>query len=245
VNPPRAVFFDMDGTLLDWRSGMEETWRAVCAAGCADLPELGEGGADRLHEAVVAAREHFWADPQQARWGRMDLLAASRTIVGQALSALGMDAPGAAAAIATDFRARRDAGIAPFPGALELLAALRAAGTRLALITNGAAGYQRRNIDRFDLAPRFDCVIVEGEFGVGKPDERVFHHALAACGVAPGETWMVGDDLVFDVLTPVRLGMHAVWIDPTGAGLPEAAPARPHRIVRAVHELAAPLGLPP
>jgi hypothetical protein len=31
--------------------------------------------------------------------------------------------------------------------------------------------------------------------------------------------------------------MHAVWVDGEGAGVPQTAPARPHRIVRAIREL--------
>ena len=33
VNPaPSAVFFDLDGTMLDWQAGMEESWLAACEA---------------------------------------------------------------------------------------------------------------------------------------------------------------------------------------------------------------------
>jgi len=35
----------------------------------------------------------------------------------------------------------------------------------------------------------------------------------------------------------LALGMHAVWIDGEGLGLPDGAPVRPHRIVRAISEL--------
>ena len=34
---PAAIFFDMDGTILDWQSGMEESWLASCEAHCVDV----------------------------------------------------------------------------------------------------------------------------------------------------------------------------------------------------------------
>ena len=67
---------------------------------------------------------------------------------------------------------------------------------------------------------------------------RQRHHALAAVGSEPGRTWMVGDSLAADIATPHRLGMHTVWVDETGAGLPASAAVRPHRMVRSIAELA-------
>lgn len=231
---PKAIFFDMDGTILDWETNLETDWRAACERGCAHLDGL---SAPTLFEAVTQARTEFWHDPVRATAGRMDLDLASRTIVADAMASLGHADPDGAAAIAADYRARRDAAIVPFPGAIETLQALRERGVRMALITNGAAKSQRRNVERFGLAPYFDCVVIEGEFGCGKPDERVFVHAMASCGVEPGDTWMVGDYIEADIVTPVRLGMHAVWVDGGGYGLPAGSAATPHRIVRSIAEL--------
>jgi len=231
---PRAIFFDMDGTILDWQTGMEERWRAACERGCAGSPAL---DANTLLAAVHAKRDWFWSDPLRAAEGRMDLDAASRAIVAEALTSLGAASPGLAASIAGDYRASRLEVLAPYPGAIETLVAVRARGIATALITNGGAEAQRQSVERFGLAPYFDCVIIEGEFGCGKPDERVFRHALASCGVAPRETWMIGDSLEMDIATPLRLGMHTVWVDAAGAGLPDGADVRPHRVVRSIAEV--------
>jgi putative hydrolase of the HAD superfamily len=167
----------------------------------------------------------------------MDLDRASRIIVTEAIASLGGNAPDIAAAIAADYRARRDVGMCLYHGALDVLESMKRRGMKMALITNGNAVSQRRSVERFGLAPYFDCVIIEGEFGAGKPDERVFRHALASCGVDPARTWMVGDNIEADIATPRRLGMHTVWVDEAGAGVPRGAPAQPHRIIRAVREL--------
>ena len=105
------------------------------------------------------------------------------------------------------------------------------------LLTDGEAAKQRRSVDRYDLAQYFDCIVIEGEFGVGKPDERVFRHALAAVSGRPETTWMIGDSLEVDIAPAIGMGMHGVLVDTTGDGLPADTPARPDRIVRAISEL--------
>lgn len=230
-----AVFFDMDGTLLDWQAGLDDSWRAVSVEACAEL----DSGVtpDALFDAITARRTWFWADAERAATGRMDLAASSCRIVELALNDLGADAPDVARRTGTAYRERREASIALIPGAIETLERLRGHGIALALITNGAAASQRRSVERFGLAPYFDCIVIEGEFGCGKPDERVFRHALAAVGHPPERAWMVGDFIEADIVTPRRLGMHTVWIDPTGAGVPEGAAVAPHRVIRTIAEL--------
>jgi putative hydrolase of the HAD superfamily len=228
--PPKAIFLDMDGTILDWQTGMEESWIASCEELCD-----GSYQAAALHKAIRTRRDWFWNDHERATTGRMDLDEASRTIVGHAFADMQLADNGLARRIADDYRARRDLAIAPYPRAIDTLVALRARTTQMALITNGAAISQRRSVERFDLARYFDCVVIEGEFGCGKPDERVFRHALASCGVEAADAWMVGDSLEADIATPVRLGMHAVWVSATDAEPSDGV--RPHRVVRSIAEL--------
>ena len=70
----------------------------------------------------------------------------------------------------------------PYPEVGEVYAIhyFRRHDVKLGLITNGDAQGQRAKIDRFNLAALLESVVVEGEFGVGKPDARVFQHSLAA-----------------------------------------------------------------
>lgn len=72
----------------------------------------------------------------------------------------------------------REEAIEPFPGAINTLQTLRECDVQLALLTNGSAEMQRRRIERHRLVPLCDYILIEGEFGVGKPDERVYLHVL-------------------------------------------------------------------
>jgi putative hydrolase of the HAD superfamily len=229
---PAAIFFDMDGTLLDWQTGMEESWAAACEAHCD-----GSFAPGPMHELIRARRTWFWSDPARAYSGRMDLDGAFREIVRQAFVDGGLDDEELACLIADDYWARRAVEIVPYPGAMEVLETVRSRGIRMALLTNGEAKNQRRSVERFGLERYFDCIVIEGEFGTGKPDERVFRHALAATGCEPARAWMVGDNLEADIETPVRLGIRAIWIDESGNGLPADAAIRPHRTIRSVTEL--------
>jgi putative hydrolase of the HAD superfamily len=211
---------------------MEESWLASCVALCD-----GSFAPEKLVVLVRARRDWFWGDPERSRAGRMDLDAASREIVRHAFVDAGLRDADLADRIAADYRVRREAHLVPYPGAIETLAEVRARGIRTALLTNGGAQSQRRSVERNGLAAYFDCIVIEGEFGAGKPDERVFRHALEAVSAAPDATWMVGDNLIADIAPAVALGMHAVWVDGAGGGLPPDAPARPHRIVQALSEL--------
>jgi putative hydrolase of the HAD superfamily len=100
-------------------------------------------------------------------------------------------------------------------------------------VTNGAAGAQRAKVERFALSDRFDHIQIEGEHGFGKPDERAYLHAMQALGVTASETWMIGDNLEWQVVAPQRLGIYAIWINvrrtATSSLRCRSPPGRPRR----------------
>jgi putative hydrolase of the HAD superfamily len=230
-----ALLLDLDDTLLDYSSGVDTCWEAACASGAPEVPQ------GLLVDALAEARRTFWSDPEHNRRERVNMLRAWTRIASQALERCGADAR-RGTAIAEAFAARRRAVMALFPDALHLLSTARSLGWPLGLITNGDAREQRAKIERHDLARFFDVIVIEGEFGAGKPDAAVYRSALEALGVAAGpDVWMAGDHLEFDVAGPQRLGLRAAWLDRPGLGLPAASAVRPDRIVRDLRELAAAL----
>ena len=98
-------------------------------------------------------------------------------------------------------------------------------------------GLQRDKIQRFSLAPLFNSILVEGEFGAGKPEPRVYLHSLEQLDTKPSDAWMVGDNLEFDVGAPQKLGIKGIWVDWQAGGLPLASSVKPDRIVNRISEL--------
>ena len=233
---PAAIFFDLDDTILDDSANADETWKTAVET---HIRELSGVDLDALIEGIHAVRKWYWSDPERHRIGRADLRAASTGIVAEALSHLGSPEPDLARRIAHLYRDMREQDRALFPGALEALERVRDLGIKMALLTNGDAIGQRAKITQFDLARHFDYICVEGEFGCGKPDERVYRGALTSLNAEPATTWMVGDNLEWDVAAPMRLGLTGIWLDRHLTGLPANAPITPHRIVFAISELVA------
>jgi putative hydrolase of the HAD superfamily len=228
-----ALLLDLDDTLLDYSGDADRSWAEACRARC------GAAGVDaeRLIPVLAESRRWFWSDPDRNRRERVQMLRAWHNIVAHALGRLGAGHDALAGTIARDYAARRRERMRLFPEALECLEHLRRRGVVLALVTNGDATQQRDKIERHGLARFFATIVIEGEFGAGKPDESVYRHALGALGAAPGAAAMVGDNLEFDVEGAQRLGIHGVWIDRAGVGLPADTAVRPHRIIRSLREL--------
>ncbi|ROZ75723.1 HAD family hydrolase [Ramlibacter sp. WS9] len=78
----------------------------------------------------------------------------------------------------------------------------------LVSISNGNADIQRVGLGRY-----FRAAISAREFGVGKPDPRIFHAAAGAIEVAPENILHVGDDATLDGLGALNAGMQAGWLN--------------------------------
>lgn len=231
---PRAFLFDLDDTILSLSRTAMPAWAALCRRFSS---RLGDADPDALLRAIETAADGFWRDPERRRQGGSDVERARRAIVAEALRRQRVGDEATAREMADTFSRERISTIEPFPGAIETLERLRAQGRRLALVTNGRSQTQREKIARFALEPHFDCIVVEEEFGAGKPSPRVFRHALAALDAGPHDAWMVGDNLALDIGGAQTLGIHAIWHDVHGSGLPPESAVRPDRIIRALTEL--------
>jgi HAD superfamily hydrolase (TIGR01509 family) len=93
------------------------------------------------------------------------------------------------------------------------LARLRANGLRLVVVSN-ANGRLRHLFARLGLARWFDVLLDSHEWGVEKPDPRLFHAALDASGASADRTVHVGDLYHVDVAGARRAGLRdAVLFD--------------------------------
>jgi FMN hydrolase / 5-amino-6-(5-phospho-D-ribitylamino)uracil phosphatase len=112
--------------------------------------------------------------------------------------------------------------------ALEFLAAR----FPLVSVSNGNADLQRIGLGEF-----FRASICAREFGVGKPDPRIFHAAAGALDVAVEDVLHIGDDTTLDMLGALNAGMQAAWINRTEALWPHEL--EPHLAMASLGELCA------
>ena len=95
----------------------------------------------------------------------------------------------------------------------DALAALRAAGLRIGLVSNSAR-------DVHDFARHHgldvDAGISSFHHGRTKPHASIFRAVLDLLGVEPTEAAMVGDTIADDIEGALALGMRAILLDPEG-----------------------------
>jgi len=97
-------------------------------------------------------------------------------------------------------------------------------------VSNGNADVHRVGIGHY-----FKASISAQEFGVAKPDPRIFHAAASAIGVAPHEVLHVGDDATLDAQAAITAGMQAVWLNTVQKAWPHDTP--PHATVSSLTQL--------
>ena len=239
MTTPAGVFFDLDDTIVAFEAVADDSWNRAIAK---NAGRLGALAPEAVFRALRASAREYWSDPDRHRRGRLDLNGARRQIVFAGLSALGVSDPLLVECLSADYDSIRNAAVHVFPGALEVLQAFRAEGRALALITNGTKASQRAKIDRFDLGRLFDLILVEEEFGVGKPDPAVYRHALQSLALDPASTVMVGDNWAWDIVGAARVGIAPVWVNREKRPRPAGDPVPGVREVRSVAELPALLG---
>jgi FMN hydrolase / 5-amino-6-(5-phospho-D-ribitylamino)uracil phosphatase len=92
----------------------------------------------------------------------------------------------------------------------DALPALKALSGRFPLValSNGNA-----QLDVIGLHGYFKASLSAKEFGLSKPDARIFVAAAGAVAVQPHEVLHIGDDAALDVLGALDAGMQAVWLN--------------------------------
>jgi putative hydrolase of the HAD superfamily len=105
-----------------------------------------------------------------------------------------------------------------YEDALPALAALRAGGLRIGLVSNG-----QRDLDEFARHHGLDVDACVGSVSHGrvKPHRSIFEAALAALGATPSEAAMVGDSYADDIEGARALGMRGILVDRDGLHVDE------------------------
>ena len=125
----------------------------------------------------------------------------------------------------------------PLPGAVELLAALRASGVAHGIATSGRRPEIDRSLDVLGAPP--EMVVVErGDVLRAKPEPDLFLACAERLDVQPTDAYVVGD-AVWDLLAARRAGMLGVGLLTGGYGEDELRAAGAFRVYRDAAELLA------
>jgi putative hydrolase of the HAD superfamily len=108
-------------------------------------------------------------------------------------------------------------GLAPNPPMIELMAALRGEGYRMALLTNNVREWEPRWRAMAPIDDIFELVVDSAYVGMRKPDPEIYELALQGLGL-PGEECLFVDDLERNCVAAADAGMVAVvYRDPDQA----------------------------
>ena len=213
VRSPRALFLDLDDTLLD-NSLHPEAIVRTCVEIAASHPGL-DGAL--LVEANREVWDAYWPEVED-KWtlGILDGASVGLEAWHRTLQQCGCsDESVVQRATQTHDRLAR-AAYRLFDDVHEVLAPMAGAHVPLALITNGAADTQRAKLAALGIEHWFDAVVVSAEIGIAKPDAAIFELALDSLAVEREAVWHVGDSLTTDVAGGRGAGLTAVWLNRTG-----------------------------
>jgi phosphoglycolate phosphatase len=171
---PRALLFDLDGTLVD------------------SLPDI--------HASAAHVRSHFGLAAPSLEAVRGMVGDGPQVLLARLLAdgrdALALDDPRLDEAMAIWSAHHADQCtrlVQCYPGVPEHLRRWRAAGHRLAVVTNKPERFARAILSHLDLTPCLDAVVGGDTTSTKKPDPAPIRHALGLLDVAAADAVMVGD----------------------------------------------------
>ncbi len=221
---PGAVVFDAYGTLLDVNAAARD-----CAA---DLGERWQAFSDIWRAKQL---EYSWL---RALMGRhADFLDVTRDALDYAAAATGIDVDTALRTRLMDLYMTLPA----FPEVPAVLSALRAAGLRLAILSNGSPGMLDAAVRAAGIAGALDAVLSVEDVGVFKPHPSVYQLACDRLEV-PKERITFLSSNGWDVAGSAAFGFTAVWVNRQSKPV-ERLPAGPARILPDLTGLPALLGV--
>jgi putative hydrolase of the HAD superfamily len=189
---PRAVFFDLDDTLIDRAGAFERYLGSLISRYPAAFP-VSRRAADLAELHTLDRR------------GATDRATFCRRVTAT-FPALGLTPE----AFWEDMSSRLPLLVGRDDGVCHLVESV-AKRQPVAAVSNGSGRVQRAKLERAGLTG-LPGVFISGEVGAEKPDPRIFQKALAWVDRAPEEVLHVGDDPERDVVAAARLGIVTCWV---------------------------------
>jgi phosphoglycolate phosphatase len=179
--PPRAVIFDLDGTLLDTLEDLADSGNATLAA-------LG-------HPVHPAERYKQFVGDGVAQLVRRALPANAQGDLEKALTIM-----------RGEYEARLHGKTRPYPGVPELLDALAARGIPMAVLSNKPDPFCQITVQDYFAAWPWAMILGETDRFPRKPDPAGARFVAESLGIAPADFLFLGDSPM-DVRCALNAGM--------------------------------------
>ena len=206
MNQIKAIFFDGDDTLWDFRAAMLQALEVT-------LVELRRMAANAAAQALTVQRmtEIREAVADELGEGTTSVEVIRREALARALAEVGRPSDDGARRLYEIYTEARFDATRPFPGVVNVLHDLKGR-YRLGLVSNG-----NTYPERVGLGDIFSFVILAVDCGIAKPDRRIFELALDKCGCNASQVVHVGDSLQSDIAGANGCGIRSVWLNREGA----------------------------
>ena len=202
----RALFFDLDDTLIDDHAAVRHGAEAILAAHADEVP----AGVD-AYDHWQAAFDDFY--PRFVR-GEMTFIEQRRARVRRVFAAPRLGDAEADARFAIYLDGYRS-GTRLFADVLPALD--RCAHLPLGIITNSQGGLPESKLRSVGIRDRFRVILDPDRAGTRKPDPAMFHAACRQLEVVPAAALHVGDHPDHDARAALGAGLHARWLNRDGA----------------------------
>ena len=212
----RTCVFDAYGTLFDVASAAR---RAAEGPGGAPLAEVwpalsADWRAKQLQytwlRAVTGDHADFWQVTQDGLDWAMERAGLNDPVMRETLLALYWE-------------------LEAYPEASEMLAALKGAGHRTAILSNGSPDMLEGAVDFAGIGGRLDAVLSVEDVGVFKPHAKVYDMVGARFGGSPGDVLFVSSN-GWDAACAAAYGFETVWVNRAGEPV-DRLPGRPHHVL--------------
>jgi putative hydrolase of the HAD superfamily len=189
----KAVIFDLDGTLLDRDTSIEQfisTQYDRLFDGSNHISK--DNYTNRFIE--LDCHGHVWKDQVY-----QDLVAEFN------IEEIGWQE------LLADYESQFQFHCIPFLFLNEMLDTLKQQGYLLGIITNGRGEFQNRAIDGIKIRDYFDVILISELEKVRKPQAEIFHRAIDQLEILAAESVFVGDNPEADIIGAKHAGMFAIW----------------------------------
>lgn len=203
----KAVLWDIDGTLLNFRAAEEKSIRA-----CFARMNLGRCTDDMLAD-YSAINTRYWQALEKGEMTRREILTGRFR---EFFAKYGID-PGRAEEFNLLYQNSLGDTAVFNPGGEETVKALSGKVIQRA-VTNGTKAAQTKKLKNSGLDKLLDYVFISEETGAEKPNVKFFQPVFQALsGISKNEILIVGDSLTSDMQGGLNAGIKTCWFNPAGS----------------------------